>query len=226
MPTIAENLASLKATIAAEEALYHRPPNSVQLLAVTKNQPIQAILKAIAAGQKAFGENYLQEAVSKIQALADHQLEWHFIGTIQANKTSEIAQNFSWVHSIDRLKIAERLNAQRPLHMLPLNLCIQVNIDNEATKAGVRFEEIAPLAQRIIKLPNVKLRGLMAIPILRKTFAEQCKPFRALRMAFDELLSLGLDLDTLSMGMSADLSAAIAEGATILRIGTRIFGER
>ena len=182
--------------------------------------------EAAAAGQRAFGENYVQEGVSKIEALADLELEWHFIGPLQGNKTRLVAENFAWVHSLDRLKIAERLSAQRPAHLPPLQVCLQVNVSGEESKCGVEPDAALALAQQIAALPRLKLRGLMCIPEPTDDFAEQCAAFRRLQQRFTQLKDSGLPLDTLSMGMSHDLEAAIAEGATLVRIGTAIFGER
>lgn len=226
MKTIAANFTKVREQIINAEQRFQRTPGSVQLLAVSKFQPLSAITELIQCGQRAFGENYLQEAVPKIEALNDNQLDWHFIGAIQSNKTKGIVTHFNWVHAVDRLSVAERLNAQMPVYKPSLNICLQVNIDNEAGKAGVSFEQLAELALAVAKLPRLKLRGLMAIPAVRPEFEEQRVPFRKLRLAFEELCQMGLDLDTLSMGMSADFAAAIAEGATLLRIGTAIFGER
>lgn len=226
MDPIASNLTRLQQQIIAAEQRYGRKPHSVQLLAVSKTQPIAAIQEACAAGQKAFGENYLQEALPKIAALHQENIEWHFIGALQANKTKAIAENFRWVHSVDRLSIAERLNQQRPSHLPPLNICLQVNIDSESNKAGVDTKTLPELAASMNRLQNLKLRGLMAIPAPREIFVEQCKVFHKLNLLLQELQVLGLPMDTLSMGMSDDFEAAIAEGSTLVRIGTKIFGKR
>lgn len=226
MNSIANNLAQLHERIAEAEQNYGRKTGSVSLLAASKAQPLTNLQQAIAAGQRAFGENYLREALLKIDVLADQNLEWHFIGAVQSNKTKAIAENFTWVHTIDRIKIAERLSAQRPESLPPLNVCIEINIDDEPNKAGVKLAELTELALAVSKLPKLKLRGLMAIPVARKTFEQQRGPFRKLRVVFEELNNHGLHLDTLSMGMSDDFVAAIAEGATIVRIGTALFGER
>lgn len=226
MNTISANLNQLQQKIRAAEIHYGRPPNSVQLIAVSKTQSIERIQQAITAGQRAFGENYLQEAIPKITALVDETLEWHFIGAIQTNKTKPIAEHFTWAHSIDRLKIAEHLNQHRPTNLPPLNICIQVNLDNEPNKAGISLTELSTLAHNINKLPRLKLRGLMTIPEHRSDFADQRQPFQKLHLALQQLQTEGLTLDTLSMGMSDDYEAAIAEGATIIRIGTSIFGPR
>ena len=207
-----------------------RDPHAVQCLAVSKTFGVDAVIEAAAAGQSAFGENYVQEAVDKIAALRDLRpdlkLEWHFIGPLQSNKTRPVAENFDWVHAVDREKIAQRLSDQRPAHLQPLNICLQVNVNGEASKSGVTPAELPALAQAVSKLPNLKLRGLMAIPEPAQTEQEQRKPFAQLRLLQQELAALGIATDTLSMGMSADMRAAIAEGATIVRIGTAIFGKR
>ena len=217
---------SLLARIRAAEQRHHRPSGSVQLLAVSKTQPVAAIAALAAAGQSAFGENYAQEALDKIAALATLGLEWHFIGPLQANKTRAVAERFAWVHSVDRLKIAERLSVQRPIELPPLNICLQVNIDREPAKHGLDPSEVAAVAQVVAALPNLRLRGLMAIPAPVADFAAQRRPLARLRELQESLNSAGLALDTLSMGMSDDLEAAIAEGATWVRIGTALFGPR
>ncbi|MCC7221628.1 MAG: YggS family pyridoxal phosphate-dependent enzyme [Candidatus Contendobacter sp.] len=217
---------SLLARIRAAEQRHHRPSGSVQLLAVSKTQPVAAIAALAAAGQSAFGENYAQEALDKIAALATLDLEWHFIGPLQANKTRAVAERFAWVHSVDRLKIAERLSVQRPIELPPLNICLQVNIDREPAKHGLDPSEVAAVAQTVATLPNLRLRGLMAIPAPVADFAAQRRPLARLRELQESLNSAGLALDTLSMGMSDDLEAAIAEGATWVRIGTALFGPR
>jgi pyridoxal phosphate enzyme (YggS family) len=213
---------------AARAAL--RDPQDVHLLAVSKTFGADAVLEAAAAGQCAFGENYLQEALDKIAAVREAQpgllLEWHFIGPIQSNKTRPIAENFDWVHSVERDKIARRLSEQRPAHLPPLNVCLQVNISGEASKSGVAPEEVAALAREVAAMPNLKLRGLMAIPEPEEDIERQRAPLRRMRELFVSLQAQGLALDTLSMGMSSDLEAAVAEGATIVRIGTAIFGQR
>ena len=217
---------SLLARIRAAEQRHHRPSGSVQLLAVSKTQPVAAIAALAAAGQSAFGENYAQEALDKIAALATLGLEWHFIGPLQANKTRAVAERFAWVHSVDRLKIAERLSVQRPIELPPLNICLQVNIDREPAKHGLDPSEVVAVAQAVAALPNLRLRGLMAIPAPVADFAAQRRPLARLRELQESLDSAGLALDTLSMGMSDDLEAAIAEGATWVRIGTALFGPR
>jgi hypothetical protein len=203
-----------------------RAPASVSLLAVSKTYPADDIRACAALGQRCFGENQLQEALDKIEALADLELEWHFIGPIQSNKTRAIATHFHWAHSIDRLKIAQRLSAQRPAGMPALNICLQVNISDEASKSGIPLDAVPSLVAAVNELPGIRLRGLMAIPAPDKDMLEQRKAFRSLREMLDSLISSGYPLDTLSMGMSDDLEAAIAEGSTIVRIGSAIFGPR
>ena len=212
--------------IRAAEQRFQRPPGSVRLLAVGKTQPAAAIAALAAAGQRDFGENYFQEALDKMTELATLELEWHFIGPMQANKTRGIAEHFAWVHSVDRLKIAERLSAQRPDHLPPLNVCLQVNIDREPTKHGLDEAELAEVAHAVDTLPRLRLRGLMAIPAPAAEFTAQRRPFAQLRKLRERLADAGLVLDTLSAGMSDDLEAAIAEGATLVRIGTALFGSR
>jgi pyridoxal phosphate enzyme (YggS family) len=203
-----------------------RPAGAVKLLAVSKTMPAQAVREAYAAGQLAFGENYIQEAVDKMAALSDLTLEWHCIGPVQSNKTQQVASNFDWVHSIDRLKIAERLSAQRPAHLPPLQVCIQVNIDGGVNKSGVAPQDLLALAQAVKKLPHLQLRGLMTIPEPAETDAATRAVHRQTKELFDSLNAAGLSLDTLSMGMTADLEAAIAEGSNCVRVGTAIFGSR
>jgi pyridoxal phosphate enzyme (YggS family) len=226
MTTIASNLQAVRDSITAAATAAGRPPESIGLLAVSKTFPQEAIREAHAAGQIRFGESYVQEALDKIALLRDLPVEWHFIGPIQSNKTRAIAGHFAWVHSLDRLKIAERLSAQRPPHLPPLQVCVQVNISDEASKQGATPEEAVPLANAIARLPRLRLRGLMAIPAPAQTFAAQREPFAQLRNLFERLNAQGLQLDTLSMGMSDDFSAAIAEGATLVRVGSAIFGNR
>ncbi|MDH3355330.1 MAG: YggS family pyridoxal phosphate-dependent enzyme [Chromatiales bacterium] len=205
---------------------FGRIEGSVQLLAVSKTRSAEAIREMVALGQLAYGENYLQEALQKIEALKDLSIEWHFIGPIQSNKTKPIAENFAWVHSVDRFKIAQRLSDQRPPGMPPLNICIQVNVSGEESKSGCTLDELGEFAEKTAKLPNIRLRGLMAIPQSSGDFDEQRKPFAQLREATERLNKEGYQLDTLSMGMSGDLDAAVAEGATMVRIGTALFGPR
>ena len=226
MSAIADNLQAVIARIDAACKAAGRVPGSVRLLAVSKTWPTECILAAAAAGQRAFGENYVQEAVAKAQATSDLNLEWHFIGPLQSNKTRAVAETFHWVHSIDRLKIAERLSAQRPAHLPPLQVCVQVNVSGEASKSGCPPELAAELCHGVAALPGLQLRGLMAIPEPADDEAAQRAPFRRLHQLLDQLQAASLPLDTLSMGMSHDLEAAVAEGATIVRIGTAIFGER
>ncbi len=228
MSVIAANLQAVKNDIAAAAQQAGRESSEVMLLAVSKTVSADGVREAFAAGQHAFGENYVQEGLEKIAALGDlrDHLHWHFIGPLQSNKTRQVAEQFDWVHAIDRLKIAERLSAQRPAGMAPLQVCIQVNISNEATKSGVAPGEVPALAMAIAALPNLQLRGLMAIPAPAADLAAQRQPFAALRALLDQLRQSGLKVDTLSMGMSADMDAAIAEGATLVRIGTAIFGAR
>ncbi len=207
--------------------LYGRDNSTVTLLAVSKTCSVDSINEAIAVGQRIFGENYVQEALVKIKRLQKAAVDWHFIGAIQRNKTQQIAKSFDWVHSVASVKVARQLNDQRPKSMLPLNVCVQVNISQEEQKAGISIGELSPLLQEIISLPRLKLRGLMTVPKFTQAFSAQRLPYRALRMTRDRLQQcLGVELDTLSMGMTADLGAAIAEGATIVRVGTAIFGPR
>lgn len=226
MTAILSNLQATRVAVAQAAQAAQRGDGEVHLLAVSKTFPAQAVREAYQAGQRAFGENYVQEALDKIDALRDLPLEWHFIGPIQSNKTRVIAENFSWVHGVDRLKIAERLSAQRPVHLPPLNICLQVNVSGEDSKSGVTPSEVEALAVQVAQLPNLKLRGLMAIPAPSDDPAMQRLPFARMRVLLQQLNSRGLQLDTLSMGMSHDYTAAIAEGATIVRIGTAIFGVR
>ncbi|GAA5217264.1 YggS family pyridoxal phosphate-dependent enzyme [Corallincola platygyrae] len=205
---------------------HQRQPGSVTLLAVSKTKPVEAIAAAADAGQKCFGENYVQEAVDKIQQLSDLGLEWHFIGPIQSNKTRLLAEHFDWVQSVDRIKIANRLSEQRPSHITPLNICIQVNISDEPQKAGISLQALPELAKQVSELPNVVLRGVMAIPANVTGFEAQRAQFHRLKLAFEDLKSSYPTIDTLSMGMSGDLEAAVAEGATMVRVGTAIFGAR
>ena len=228
MASIAENLQQVGARIRSACDAARRPVQSVTLLAVSKTFPADAVREACDAGQTAFGENYVQEALDKMAGLAGlrSRLEWHLIGPLQSNKTREVAAAFDWVHSVDRLKIAERLSAQRPVSLPPLNVCLQVNVSGEASKSGVSPADTLGLAQAVAALPGLHLRGLMAIPEPAADLPAQRLPHRALKALFDQLNTQGLGLDTLSMGMSADLEAAILEGATIVRVGTAIFGRR
>jgi pyridoxal phosphate enzyme (YggS family) len=221
-----QRLSRVQARITQALADAGRDAAAVRLLAVSKTFDAAAVRELAACGQRAFGENYVQEALDKQQALRDLALEWHFIGPIQSNKTRPIAENFSWVHSLDRLKIAERLSAQRPADLPPLQVCIELNVSGEASKGGVSVAELPALAAALSALPRLQLRGLMAIPAPLADQAAQRAAFRQVRLAFDALVARGHALDTLSMGMSADLEAAILEGATIVRVGTALFGER
>lgn len=223
MSTLADNLSAISARIASAAQAAGRDPASVQLLAVSKTKPASAIREIHAAGVCDFGENYLQEALTKQQALGDLPLIWHFIGPIQSNKTKAIAEHFDWVHSVDRLKIAQRLSEQRPAGLPPLNICLQVNVSGEDSKSGCTPADLPALAKAIAALPNLRLRGLMAIPEPTDDRAAQEAAFATLRQLQE---GLGLGLDTLSMGMSHDLEAAIAQGATWVRIGTALFGAR
>ncbi len=225
MTSISNRLQDILATIQLAKLANHRT-QSVNLLAVSKAQSALAIREAHAAGQKLFGENYLQEALDKQSQLADLAIEWHFIGPIQSNKTQLIAQHFNWVHSIDRLKIAQRLNDARPETLAPLHVCIQVNISNEESKSGVTQQDLEALASAISKLPRLKLRGLMAIPEPSNDNNKQRIQFKQVRECYDALLEKGFTLDTLSIGMSDDYQIAIEEGATIVRIGSALFGAR
>lgn len=226
MTTITSALQAVNQRILAATARNGRAHDSVRLLAVSKTFPAEAVREAFAAGQKAFGENYVQEALAKITALGDLDVEWHFIGPLQSNKTRAVAENFSWVHSIDRARIADRLSAARPAGLPPLQVCIEVNISGEASKGGIAPTEVAELAAHIQNLPRLKLRGLMAIPAPTDDIARQRTQFRHLRELLASLNSQNFQLDTLSMGMSGDLESAIAEGATIVRVGSAIFGAR
>jgi pyridoxal phosphate enzyme (YggS family) len=226
MSSPAENLTTVLARIRQTEGRFQRPPGSVTLLAVSKGQPTESIAAIAAAGQRCFGESYLQEALPKQESLRQFDLEWHFIGPIQANKTRGIAAYFSWVHSVDRLKIAQRLSEQRPPHLPPLNVCLEVNISQESSKHGLKPAELQAVARAVADLPRLRLCGLMAVPAPAEEFTLQRRPLARLRALQQELIAAGLELDTLSMGMSADLEAAIAEGATVVRVGTAIFGPR
>ena len=228
MSTIGDNILQVRARIASACAAANRPVQSVTLLAVSKTFASGAVREAHVAGQRAFGENYVQEALDKMAELADLRAvtEWHLIGPLQSNKTRVVAEHFDWVHTIDRLKIAERLSAQRPSWLTPLNVCLQVNISGEATKSGVAPADVPALACAVAALPRLRLRGLMAIPEPEGDLAAQRRPHAALQGVLDRLRVQGMTLETLSMGMSADLEAAILEGATIVRVGSAIFGTR
>ncbi|MDO7903609.1 YggS family pyridoxal phosphate-dependent enzyme [Pseudomonas sp. K1(2024)] len=223
MSTLADNLHAIRTRIDGAAKASHRDPASVQLLAVSKTKPASAIAELHRAGVRDFGENYLQEALTKQTELSDLPLIWHFIGPIQSNKTKAIAEHFDWVHSVDRLKIAQRLSDQRPTDLPPLNICLQVNVSGEDSKSGCTPEQLPALAQAVAALPNLRLRGLMAIPEPTDDPAAQHAAFARLRQLQE---ALGLGLDSLSMGMSHDLEAAIAQGATWVRIGTALFGVR
>lgn len=223
---ISARLQILSARIARAAVEAGRDPAEVRLLAVSKTWPIERLRDAVAGGQMAFGESYVQEAVGKIEALSDLGLEWHFIGPLQGNKTRPVANAFSWVHSVDRIRIAQRLSEQRDVHLPPLQVCIQVNVSGEESKSGVSPEALPELARAVAALPRLTLRGLMTIPEPSPDVAVQRARFASLRHLRDALNNGGMSLDTLSMGMSDDLEAAIAEGATILRVGTAIFGSR
>ena len=226
MIRVTENLRKIRDLLddAAVEA--GRDPGSVQLLAVSKKQPVTSIREAADAGQRAFGENFVQEGVEKIRAVGRSDLTWHFIGHLQSNKTRAVAEYFDWVHTIETLRVARRLSEQRPPALGPLQVCLQVNVDAEDSKSGMSPGEVPALARAVGALPNLRLRGLMCLPAVREDFRAQRKPFATLRKLADTLRREGIDLDTLSMGMTGDFRAAIFEGATIVRIGTAVFGER
>ncbi|CAG4892495.1 YggS family pyridoxal phosphate-dependent enzyme [Paraburkholderia gardini] len=228
MPDLIHHLDAVRQRIALAARGAGRDPRSVELLAVSKTFPAEDVRAAHAAGQRAFGENYVQEAVTKIEALADLRadLEWHFIGPLQSNKSKPVAENFDWVHSVDRLKIAGRLSTQRPDDLPPLNVCLQVNASGEASKSGIAPGEALELARAVAALPRLRLRGLMSIPEPAGDIEAQRAPHRLVHALFEQLRAEGLELDTLSMGMSGDLEAAVIEGATIVRVGTAIFGAR
>lgn len=225
MTTISNRLQHILATIELAKT-NAQCTQQVNLLAVSKAQAVLAIREAYAAGQTKFGENYLQEALEKQNELRNLAIEWHFIGPIQSNKTQSIAQHFSWVHSVDRLKIAQRLNDARPANLAPLQVCIQLNISNEVSKGGITPHELETLAAAIVNLPQLKLRGLMAIPAPSNNKDQQRAQFKQVRECYDALLAKGFELDTLSIGMSDDYEIAIEQGATIVRIGSALFGSR
>ena len=229
MPTFEQNIANIRARITAAAQLAQRDPNDIKLMAVSKTRSAEDVRLAATCGIGNFGENYLQEASAKINVLHGLAIDWHFIGPLQSNKTKPVAEHFSWVHSVDRLKIAQRLNDQRPSELPPLNICLQINIDHEPSKSGLMAEDALGIARAIAQLPNLRLRGLMAIPRSYNDLDGQREPFRKLRILKQEI-NCELDnlqkLDTLSMGMSADIEAAILEGTTIMRVGTGIFGPR
>lgn len=226
MNNIAQRLSEVREQIGSLAEKHGRMPDSITLLAVSKTHSDEAIRTAAAQGQLDFGENYVQEALEKIEKLADFPLIWHFIGPIQSNKTRDIATHFTWVHSLDRLKIAERLNTARPDSLDPLNICIQVNISGEKTKAGIRPGDVPAFARELTGFPRLRLRGLMTLPAPVAEVEQQRQPFRKLKALLQKLNKSGISADTLSMGTTTDLEAAIAEGATIVRVGTGIFGSR
>ena len=221
---IAQRLQQIRSQIRHAELACNRKPGSVLLLAVSKTKPAEDIAFAYQAGQRHFGENYLQEALKKQQELGAFDITWHFIGPIQSNKTKALATHFSWVHSVDSLKIAKRLSEQRPVHLPPLNICLQVNISDEQSKSGITLDELPDLVESVSGLPNLRLRGVMAIPAPQDDFEQQRQPYKTLYQAVAKLNNP--ELDTFSFGMTGDLRAAIAEGSTIVRIGTALFGER
>jgi pyridoxal phosphate enzyme (YggS family) len=223
---VTENFRKIQDLLANAARDAGRLPAEVRVLAASKRQTVSAVLEAAQAGLRDFGENIVQEGVEKMAAAGRKDLVWHFIGQLQSNKTRVVAEHFSWVHTVDRLKIAERLSDQRPAALPPLCVCIQVNIDDEESKGGSSVEELPALAAAIAMLPNIRLRGLMCLPAIRLDFESQRQPFARLRQLKESLNDSGLDLDTLSMGMSADFAAAIHEGATMIRVGTALFGER
>lgn len=226
MNQIPEKLIQIRERIRGAARACGRSSDEITLLAVSKTKPASDVLAAYKAGQREFGENYLQDALPKIQAICEPGIEWHFIGRIQSNKTAEISRHFSWVHGLDRLKHAERLSTQRPTELTPLQVCLQVNLSAEASKGGVKPADLPALAAAVLRLPGLKLRGLMTMPNPDTEAATQRAVFARLRLLLQDLRARGLDLDTLSMGMSADMEAAIAEGSTMVRIGTDIFGAR
>ena len=226
MSTIAERVRLLMTEISRLERVHQREPGSVALIGIGKTHPAQSIREAWAGGVRQFGESYLQEALPKIAELGELRIVWHFVGRVQANKTAAIAASFDWVHGVDRLRVAQRLNDQRPAHLPPLNCCLEVNLGAEESKGGVREEELATLAASVAALPRLRLRGLMTLPEASTGLACQRVPFARLAQHLVELRASIPQLDTLSMGMSADMEAAIAEGATMVRIGTALFGPR
>jgi pyridoxal phosphate enzyme (YggS family) len=226
MSSIAQSLENIRTRVTVLERRYERTPGDVRVLAVSKTKPPEAVLAAADAGQREFGENHVQDALTKLDAVQRRDLVWHFIGPLQSNKTRVVAARFHWVHSIDRAKIARRLNEQRPQGLPPLEVCIQVNVSGEISKSGVEPHQVEELAYAILELPRLRLRGLMALPRACDSLEEQRRPFATLRGIQEVLNAGGLALDTLSMGMTNDMEAAIAEGATIIRIGTAIFGAR
>ena len=230
MNTVQDNLLNIKNEITEIAKKCERDPNTIQLIAVSKTKPVEQIMEAINAGQLAFGENYVQEGIEKIQYfeknMPNNDLIWHFIGPLQSNKSKLVAEHFDWMHTIDRLKIAQRLNDQRPKDMAKLNVLIQVNISQEASKSGVKPEEVADLVKQIVTLPNLNLRGLMAIPEIENDYDKQLNVFTKMQQLLQSLQKDYPFMDTLSMGMSGDMQAAIVAGSTMVRIGTAIFGAR
>ena len=226
MIRVTENFRKIQDLLAKAAADAGRSADQIRLLAVSKKKPAEAVLEAYSAGQRDFGENFVQEGLDKIAAVDREDAVWHFIGHLQSNKTKAVSEHFQWVHTIDRLKIARRLSAQRPHYAADLNVCIEVNIDAEDNKSGVAANEVADLALAVADLPRLKLRGLMCLPAIRDDFDEQRQPFARLRALMNALNKSGMQMDTLSMGMTADYAAAIREGATIVRIGTALFGAR
>jgi len=223
---VTENLRKIRDLLAKATVDAGRAADSVRLLAVSKKQPVSNVLEAARAGQRDFGENQVQEGLDKIAAIADDELTWHFIGHLQTNKTRAVAEHFDWVHSIDRLKTAERLSRQRPEHLGDLQVCLQINVDDEESKSGIAPAALPELASAVAELPRLKLRGLMCLPAIRHEFDAQREPFARLRHLAEQIRAEGIPVDTLSMGMSGDFRAAIFEGATIVRVGTAIFGAR
>ena len=226
MIRVTENLRKIRDLLSQAAVDAGRDPDSVALVAVSKKQPLERLRAAIAAGHRDFGENQVLEGIGKIELLADDALTWHFIGHLQTNKTRAVAEHFQWVHSVDRFKTARRLSEQRPEELGELNVCLQVNVDAEASKSGVAPDALIELASQVVELPRLKLRGLMCLPMIRTGFEAQREPFARLRELAAELGTRGIETDTLSMGMSDDFRAAIFEGATIVRIGTAVFGPR
>ena len=226
MIRVTENLGIIRDLLAKAAADADRDPETVRLLAVSKKKPVSLVLEAAAAGQLEFGENQVQEGLEKMQAAGRDDLTWHFIGHLQTNKTRLVAEHYAWVHSVDRFKIARRLSEQRPDSLPPLNVCLQVNVDAEASKSGVSIDELPQLARDVADLPRIRLRGLMCLPAIRNGFEAQREPFRILRQLAESLADDGIETDTLSMGMTNDYRAAIFEGSTIVRVGTAIFGAR
>ena len=226
MIRVTENLRKIRDLLAKAAVDAGRNADSVRLLAVSKKQPVTSVLEAVRAGQRDFGENQLQEGLEKIATIADDELIWHFIGHLQTNKTRAVAEHFHWVHSVDRLKVAARLSQQRPDNLGDLNVCLQVNVDDENSKSGISPAAVLELASAVVELPRLKLRGLMCLPAIRDDFDAQREPFSRLRHLAEQIRANGIPTDTLSMGMSNDYRAAIFEGGTIVRVGTAIFGAR